>query len=46
MNKKLDRLLRPGMGIYFVVMACFCGASLIAGQYWLAAAEIPYLMTV
>ena len=39
MNKKLSRLLRPGVGIYFILMALFCAASLIAGQYWLAAVE-------
>ena len=38
-NKKLGRLLRPGVGVYFVVMALFCGAALVLGYYWLAAAE-------
>ena len=27
MNKKLDRLLKPGMGVYFFVMAAFCVLS-------------------
>jgi len=39
MNKNLARLLRPGVGVYFVLMALFCAVALVAGQYWLAAAE-------
>ena len=39
MNKRLNRLIRPGMGVYFAVMALFCAAALVTGQYWLAAAE-------
>ena len=39
MNNKLGRLLRPGMGVYFMVMASFCAATLLAGNYWLAAAQ-------
>ncbi|MDQ9871788.1 hypothetical protein RFX30_20770, partial [Acinetobacter baumannii] len=39
MNRKLTRLLRPGMGIYFIVMALFCAAALLRGHYWLAAVE-------
>ena len=39
MNRKLGRLLRPGMGGYFCVMALFCAASLLAEEYWLAAVE-------
>lgn len=39
MNKKLDRLLRPGMGGYFLVLGAFCAAALLEGHYWLAAAE-------
>ena len=38
-NKRLGRLLRPGVGAYFVVMALFCAAALVLGYYWLAAAE-------
>ena len=38
-NNKLRRLLRPGAGGYFVVMALFCSAALVLGHYWLAAAE-------
>ena len=39
MKRKLGRLLRPGMGVYFAVMAVFCAVALLSGQYWLAAAE-------
>ena len=39
MNNKLKRLLRPGMGVYFTVMALFCAVTLLAGHYWLAAGE-------
>ena len=38
-NHKLGRLLRPGVGGYFTLMVCFCAATLLAGEYWLAAAE-------
>ena len=39
MNRKLDKLLRPGMGMYFVVMAGFCAAALIRRHFLLAAVE-------
>jgi len=39
MNRKLNRLLRPGMSGYFVVLVFFCAAALLLRQYWLAAAE-------
>ena len=39
MKKRLGRLLRPGMGMYFFVMAAFCAAALLEEHYWLAAAE-------
>ena len=50
-NRKLGRLLRPGMGGYFAVMAAFCAAALLAEHYWLAAAEtavtlVTFLMYV
>ena len=38
-NHRLGRLLRPSVGVYFVVMAAFCAATLLAGEYWLSAAE-------
>ncbi len=46
MNRKLGRLLRPGMGMYFLVMAAFCAAALLAQQYWLAAAETSVTLLV
>lgn len=46
MNKRLGRLLRPGVGMYFIVMALFCGAALVAGHYWLAAAESAITLLV
>ena len=39
MNKRLGRLLRPSVGVYFVLMTVFCMATLLAGEYWLAAGE-------
>ena len=38
MNKKLGRLLHPGMGVYFLVMLGFCLAALLLDQIFLAAA--------
>ena len=46
MNKKLDKLLKPGMGVYFFVMAAFCVAALVEGYYWLAAAETSVTLVV
>ena len=39
MNKKLGRLLQPGMVLYFVVMFGFAAAALLTRQIGLAAAE-------
>ena len=39
MNNRLGRLLRPSVGVYFVLMAFFCAVTLLAGEYWLAAGE-------
>ncbi|MBO5129234.1 MAG: DHH family phosphoesterase [Oscillospiraceae bacterium] len=39
MNKKLGRLLHPGMGIFFLIMLGFCLATLVLGDYLLAAVE-------
>ena len=39
MNKKLGRLLQPGMSMYFGVMLCFAVASLLMEQPVLAAVE-------
>ncbi len=39
MNKKLGRLINPGLGLYFWVMLCFALAALLLNQYLLAAVE-------
>ena len=39
MNKKLTRLLEPGMGLYFLVLLLFAGAAVWVKQYYVAAAE-------
>ena len=39
MNKKIGRLLNPGMGLYFWVMLSFCLATALLGQFLLAAVE-------
>ena len=44
MNRKLGRLLNPGLGLYFWVMLSFCLASLLLGQFLLAAVEIVVVM--
>jgi len=38
-KKRMTWLLRPGMGVYFVVMGFFCAAALLVRQYWLALGE-------
>ena len=37
MNKKLGRALRPGHGVYILVLALFAAAALLMGQYALSA---------
>ena len=39
MNKKMNRLLRPGLGVYFVVMLGFCLVALLMDQTVLAGLE-------
>ena len=39
MNRKLGRLIQPGMGMYFVVMLVFAVAALLTDYPVLAAAE-------
>ena len=39
MNKKLKRMLQPGMSLYFAVLICFCACALIMDQYPLAIGE-------
>ncbi len=46
MKRKLGRLLRPGMGMYFCVMAAFCLAALLEEHYWMAAAEASVTLLV
>ena len=38
-NKKLGRLIYPGMGLYFLILPCFCIAALLFNQPILAIAE-------
>ena len=40
MNRKLGRLLEPGMEVYFIVMLLFAFAALVAGNGYLALAEL------
>ncbi len=46
MKRKLSRLLRPGMGAYFFIMAAFSAAALLERHYWLAAAEASVTLLV
>ena len=46
MNRKLGRLLRPGMGMYFLVLAVFCIAALVRRHYLLAAVESAITLVV
>ena len=39
MNKKISRLLEPGMGLYFLALLLFAGISVAVKQYYVAAAE-------
>ncbi len=39
MDKKLDRLVRPGKGIFFLILFSFCALAFLAGHYWLGAGE-------
>ena len=38
-NKRLGRLLRPGMGLYFAIMGLFCVTALVRGHYLLGGVE-------
>ena len=46
MNHRLGRLLRPGVGVYLTIMAAFCAATLLAGEYWLSAVEAAVVLAV
>lgn len=39
LNKKLGRLIQPGMGVYFAVMTCFCLAAILMNEFLLAGLE-------
>ena len=38
-NNKLNRLLRPHMGVYFGVMGAFSAVAMLLQQYWLGATQ-------
>ena len=40
MNRKLARLLEPGMGLYFVALLLFTGVAFAVRQYTVAFAEL------
>lgn len=42
MDKKLKRLFRPNRTFYFIIMACFCVASLVVRAYWLFVLETGF----
>ena len=44
MNRRISRLLRPGVGVYLSIMAIFCAATLISGHYFLAAVEAAIIL--
>lgn len=44
MNKKLARLLEPGMGLYFLVLLLFAGVAVWIRQYYVAAAELLVIL--
>lgn len=46
LKNKIGKLLRPSMGMYFVVMGLFCAAALIERNFWLAAGEIVVTLLV
>jgi len=45
-NRRLGRLLRPGMGGYFLVMLVFCVAALVRGHYLLGGVESAITLAV
>ena len=40
MEKKLDRWVRPGKGVYFAILFSFCALAFLAGHYWLGTGEL------
>ena len=43
-NKKLSRLLEPGMGLYFLVLLLFVGVAVWVKQYYVAGAELLVIL--
>lgn len=43
-NKKLSRLLGPGMGLYFLVLLLFVGVAVWVKQYYVAGAELLVIL--
>ena len=46
MSKKLNRMIYPGIGVYFAAMLIFCFCALLADQLVLAALEFIATMTL
>lgn len=46
MNRKLSRLLEPGMKFYFLVMLAFAAASAVIGQYYLCIGETAVTLVI
>ena len=44
MNKKLSRLLEPGMGLYFLILFAFAGVAAALQQYTVAAIELAVIV--
>ena len=44
MNKKLSRLLEPGMGLYFLLLFAFAGVAAALQQYTVAAVELAVIV--
>ena len=44
LNKKIGRLIRPNMGVYFVLLFVFAAASFYFKQYLLAGIELGVLV--
>ena len=44
MNKKLSRLLEPGMGLYFLILFAFAGVAAALQQYTVAAVELAVIV--
>ena len=40
MEKKLERLLKPGKGIYFIILFGFCALAFLTGKTWIGVGEL------